>query len=173
EQQADSLARYMAGDLMATYQGSVSMNILKFEQLDLCSIGQVRIPPGEEDYEQVILLDEAQRFYKKCIFYQGRMVGAILLGDKAEFAEFKQLIAERIELGDRRLAILRGESKAEPVSGPLVCSCAGVGRGNLEARIAEGTTDFHELCKATGAGLGCGSCKPEVRTVLEEAKVKA
>ncbi|MEO1451831.1 MAG: FAD-dependent oxidoreductase, partial [Bacteroidota bacterium] len=26
EQQADSLARYMAGDLMATYQGSVSMN---------------------------------------------------------------------------------------------------------------------------------------------------
>jgi len=27
-------------------------------------------------------------------------------------------------------------------------------------------TDFENLCKATGTGTVCGSCRPEVRTIL-------
>ena len=51
--------------------------------------------------------------------------------------------------------------------GKLVCSCNSVGDGNLIQEIKAGCTEFALLCKQTGAGTGCGSCKPEVRSILE------
>jgi ferredoxin-nitrate reductase len=78
------------------------------------------------------------RYYKKCIIKEDRLVGAIMIGDKAEFAEFKGLIEGNIELSDRRMKLLRSGQKAEPVVGKLVCSCNQVGAGNLEALIAGG-----------------------------------
>ena len=41
------------------------------------------------------------------------------------------------------------------------------GAGNLQAAVRNGCTDFNKLCKTTGAGMGCGSCKPEVKAVLQ------
>jgi tRNA A58 N-methylase Trm61 len=49
----------------------------------------VSAPEGDPDYEEVIFTDKAKRYYKKCIIHQDRLVGAILMGDKREFAEFK------------------------------------------------------------------------------------
>lgn len=92
------------------------------------------------------------------------------MGDKNEFAEFKSLIESKIELGDRRDMLLRGSGKTEPVKGKLVCSCSQVGTGNLEEAISNGCSDFTELCKQTGAGLGCGSCKTEVKEILTTSK---
>ena len=40
-----------------------------------------------------------------------------------------------------------------------------------EEAIAKGCVNFTELCNVTGAGLGCGSCKTEVRDILNNAKV--
>jgi ferredoxin-nitrate reductase len=110
----------------------------------------------------------ARRYYKKCIVHQDRLVGAILVGDKDEFLEFKELISGRIELNERRLQLLRSGKKAEPVLGRLVCSCNNVGSGNLENKIANGCTELAQLCAATGAGTGCGSCRPEVKKILEK-----
>ncbi len=168
EQQADIAAKYILGDLGSIYDGSVLMNILKFENLDLCSIGNIEIPKGDETYEQIILTDERKRYYKKCIVKDDILVGAVLMGDKNEFAEFKALIEDRVELSDKRDELLRGSGGGEPVIGQLVCSCSQVGYGNLKQVIAGGCTDFGELCKTTGAGLGCGSCKPEIRDILKE-----
>ncbi len=44
EQQADRAASYILGDFSSIYNGSVLMNILKFEDLDLCSLGMVNPP---------------------------------------------------------------------------------------------------------------------------------
>jgi ferredoxin-nitrate reductase len=96
------------------------------------------------------------------------LVGAILIGDKSEFLEFRDLIFNGIELSEKRLELLRSGKKAEPVLGKLVCSCNNVGQGNLENAIAAGCTDFTKLCNQTGAGTGCGSCRPEVRMILEK-----
>jgi NAD(P)H-nitrite reductase large subunit len=43
-----------------------------------------------------------------------------------------------------------------------------VGEGNLSAAIQSGCKDFKTLCKSTGAGMGCGSCKPEVKALLDQ-----
>lgn len=171
EQQADIAARYILGDLNSHYKGSVLMNILKFEDLDLCSIGNIEHPENDPTYEEILLMDVSKRFYKKCIVKDDRLLGAVMMGDKSEFAEFKSLIEDKTELSDKREELLRGQSNATPVLGKLICSCSQVGEGNLVETINNGCTDFIELCKSTGAGLGCGSCKPEVRDILiEETK---
>src|SRR3954468_1355725 len=96
------------------------------------------------------------------------MVGAIVIGDKAEFLEFKDLIQNKTELSEKRLELLRSGKKAAPVLGKLVCSCGNVGEGNISSTIIkEGFTDLKTLCQVTGAGLGCGSCRPEVHKILE------
>lgn len=166
EQQADVAAQYILGDLGSMYSGSVLMNILKFENLDLCSIGMVNAPKNDPTYEEILLMDVSKRFYKKCIVKDDTLKGAILMGDKNEFAEFKRLIEEEIELSEKRDELLRGASNSEPLKGNLVCSCSQVGDGNIKDAIAGGCSDFAQLCSQTGAGLGCGSCKPEVKMLL-------
>jgi len=167
EQQADCLAKYLQGDLFSVYQGSVSLNILKFDDLNLCSIGEVSYPRNDPSYEEILFTDLKKRYYKKCIVRNDRLVGAILIGDKAEFAEYRMLIEEKIELSEKREELLRSGAKPQPVLGTLVCSCNHVGTGNIQELVNSGVTDFEEVCKRTGAGLGCGSCKPEVQSLIQ------
>ncbi len=147
------------------------MNILKFSDLDLCSIGLPVVPSGEKGYEEILFIDKSQQYYKKCIIKDDRLVGAILMGDKNEFAEFKSLIESKMELSDLRKQLLRSGKAREPVMGKTVCSCNHVGRGNIEKLIENGCEDFNDLCEKSGAGLGCGSCKPEVQQILNDKLV--
>ncbi|MES1226817.1 MAG: (2Fe-2S)-binding protein, partial [Bacteroidota bacterium] len=50
----------------------------------------------------------------------------------------------------------------------LVCSCASIGEGNITNKIREGCKDLVQLCQLSGAGMGCGSCRPEVKAILEK-----
>jgi len=170
EQQAAVLARYLSGDVASQYRGSTFMNIIKIHGFDLCSIGLPECP-NTTDYEEIVFIDKAKRYYKKCIIHQDRLVGAILIGDKNEFQEYRNLIANRTELSDKRLQLLRSGGPATPVLGKLVCSCNGVGADNLRQAIASGCGSLKELCASTGAGTGCGSCRPEVQRILEESLV--
>jgi len=175
EEQANVIARHINGDLLNYYNGTLAMNILKIERLDLCSLGIPSVPhENMDEYEEIAFFDKAKRYYKKCIVQNDRLVGAILLGDKSEFLEFKELIQNKTELSDKRNELLRGSRSAtEAVVGKLVCSCNNVGEGNIEKAIKSGCKDFTELCKKTGAGTGCGSCKPEVKAILEKNSVLA
>lgn len=168
EQQAEVVSRFHNGDISSYYQGSLFMNIIKIHGFDLCSIGLSECP-DQSDYEEIVFIDKAKRYYKKCIIHQDKLVGTILIGDKSEFLEFRDLIANKTELSDKRLQLLRSGKKAEPVSGKLVCSCNNVGVGNLQNKISSGCTELTPLCESTGAGMGCGSCKPEVKLILQQA----
>ncbi|MCX6181976.1 MAG: molybdopterin-dependent oxidoreductase [Bacteroidetes bacterium] len=167
EQQAEIVARYLSGDISKYYSGSLLMNILKMHGTDLCSLGEVECP-DDPAYEEVVFIDKSKRYYKKCIIHNDRLIGAILIGDKSEFLEFRELIQNKMELSEKRLSLLRSGKKAEPVIGKLVCSCGSVGEGNLENKIKEGCHDFKKLCQLAGAGMGCGSCKPEVQGIFDK-----
>jgi ferredoxin-nitrate reductase len=166
EQQAHIVAKHLSGDISQYYSGSLLMNILKMHGTDICSLGLAEAP-GDPAYEEVVFIDRAKCYYKKCIIHNDRLVGAILIGDKTEFLEFRDLIENKIELSDKRLQLLRSGKKAEPVLGKLVCSCAGVGEINIINKINEGCKDIVQLCQLSGAGMGCGSCRPEVKGILE------
>jgi ferredoxin-nitrate reductase len=167
EQQAEIVARYLNGDIAKYYNGSLHMNILKMHGTHLCSLGEVECP-DDPAYEEVIFIDKAKRYYKKCIIHNDRLIGAILIGDKDEFLEYRKLIENKIELSEKRIQLLRSGKVQEPVIGRLVCSCNNVGEGNLLNKIKVGCRDHLQLCQLTGAGMGCGSCRPEVKDLLEK-----
>nr|MCU0341924.1 (2Fe-2S)-binding protein [Spirosomataceae bacterium] len=130
---------------------------------------------------EVFYNDEVEQFYGQTQIKGGRLKSGQRIDCQAIIAAAGtvpnvQLAVEAglecnrgIELSDKRLQLLRSGQKAEPVLGKLVCSCNGVGEGNLLKAIESGCTDFTSLCQRTGAGTGCGSCRPEVRGILEGA----
>ncbi|HEX7366568.1 MAG TPA: (2Fe-2S)-binding protein, partial [Pelobium sp.] len=120
-----------------------------------------------DEYEEIVFIDKAKRYYKKCIIHKDKLVGTILIGDKGEFQEFRELISKKIELSDKRLQLLRSGKTPEPVIGKLVCSCNNVGEGNIETAVKNGCTNLNAICDKTGAATGCGSCKPEVKRIME------
>jgi ferredoxin-nitrate reductase len=168
EQQAEVMAKFMNGDVASYYKGSVFMNIIKIHGFDLCSIGLPE-SPDDKHYEEIVFIDKAKRYYKKCIIHEDKLVGAILIGDKSEFQEFRELIANKTELSEKRIQLLRSGNKTEPVLGKLVCSCNNVGSENILNKINGGCDNLNDLCSLTGAGTGCGSCRPEVKRLLMDS----
>jgi len=169
EQQAHIAAGYLNGDTTQAYTGTLSANILKVSGVNVCSIGINEMPKDNPEYQEVIFIDKRLRHYKKCIIHNDKLAGAILIGDKTELMEFKDWMANDIFLEEKRDRILRGEGAgAEPVLGKLVCSCNNVGEGNIVNKINTGCKEFTKVCKITGAGTGCGSCRPEVKAILEK-----
>ncbi len=173
--QARVLAGVLAGDPAEFYDGSIDLNVLKLEGFPLVSMGTVVAQDGDDC---VVLSDPASGIYKKCIVRNERLVGAILAGDTADLARLRDLLESGVELGDQRGRLLHGGSTAPAVAGELVCSCNQVGTGNIaaaaaEARSADGGIDFEAVVRKTGAGTGCGSCKPEVRRLLQQFEAQA
>ncbi|MCH2176459.1 MAG: molybdopterin-dependent oxidoreductase [Lentisphaeria bacterium] len=168
QEQANICAKVLLGDETIHYNGSLGFNVLKLKDLNLCSIGTVEKPNNDPCYHEVITLDYKMRYYKKCILYNDRIIGAILIGDKTEFSDFKTMIENETELGEKRTSLLKSQEESIPVIGELVCSCNNVGDGNLKQLIAGGYCSMEALCNASKAGLGCGSCKPEVQKILQQ-----
>jgi assimilatory nitrate reductase catalytic subunit len=75
-----------------------------------------------------------------------------------------------------RLALLSGRARlgdadmgADP--GPTVCACFGVGRNTIRIAIEQnGCRDASDVTACVKAGGNCGSCVPEIRALLAEAR---
>jgi assimilatory nitrate reductase catalytic subunit len=74
-----------------------------------------------------------------------------------------------------RLNLLSGRAKEQGADpGPIVCSCFGVGRKTIEIAIRkDGLTEASQVTACVKAGGNCGSCVPEIRALLAEARVPA
>lgn len=170
QHQAEIAAAQVAGDPWALYRGTTPVNVLKVEGIELAALGETRPPPhAGAGYEEVLFTDARQRTYLKCVVRDGRLAGAILLGDTTLLPRFKELIESGAELDGDRAQLMRpgsGGGRA-PLRGRLVCSCNRVGDGNLQEALAAGCGSLEALCATTGAGTGCGSCRPEVAQWLE------
>jgi assimilatory nitrate reductase catalytic subunit len=70
-----------------------------------------------------------------------------------------------VEPGLRR-SLLAGRPVGGADDGPVVCACFQVGRRRVEAAIAGGACTAAEVGLATRAGTNCGSCLPEIKTLL-------
>lgn len=167
QDQARVVADFLNGNIWSCYHHTLSFNILKIKDLQLCSLGITIKPPGNA-YQEIVFIDKQMHYYKKCILHHDRLIGAILIGDKSEFSEFKALIEGQLELGNKRQQLLRGvEKPSEQPIGPIICSCNNIGEGNIKNQINRGCNNFEELCRSSDAGTGCGSCRPEVKRLFD------
>jgi ferredoxin-nitrate reductase len=170
EEQAAIAAAALAGDVQAIHAGSISQNLLKVSGLSVASIGMARPPADDMSYEEIVLLDRAARIYKKCVVRQDRLVGALLVGDKSDYAQLRALIHSGEELGLRRGTLFRGSTGlGVRLGGRLVCSCMRVDEGRIRKAVTDGARSLADVMKHTTAGSGCGSCRPEIGGLLRQA----
>ncbi len=87
-EQAKAAALNMLGEEVA-YEGTIPSNTLQVVGIDCASIGLVH-PPEGEGYQE--LRKSEAGVYKKLVLKDGRLVGAILLGDRKDVAPISRLI---------------------------------------------------------------------------------
>jgi assimilatory nitrate reductase catalytic subunit len=73
-----------------------------------------------------------------------------------------------------RMALLSGRSPVPtPALGRIVCACFNIGVNELATAVASGCTTVEEIGATLRAGTNCGSCRSEIRAIIEEGRVVA
>jgi assimilatory nitrate reductase catalytic subunit len=67
-----------------------------------------------------------------------------------------------------RSAVLAGRPGAGGLDrGAIVCACFGIGANEIAGAVARGCTSVAAVGAATQAGTNCGSCRAEIRNILD------
>jgi ferredoxin-nitrate reductase len=156
-EQAQAAGAALAGR-PAAFHGAVPATTLKVAGVDLFCAGRAAEP--DERAEEVLALDSRRERYRKLVLRDGRLAGATLLGDLADARELRRLIATAQPVPEELLDPAPAEI-GEPDS--LVCSCRVVSRSEI---LATGLKTVEAIAEKTGAGTGCGGCRPDVAALI-------
>ena len=155
----------------AAYHGSKLATKLKVMGVELASMG---ITDPKEERDETIQFTEPKRgTYKKLIVRDGRLVGAILMGDISKAAYLMQAFDRDSPLPDERLSLMfdLGTPSAKVTMDEMpadtqVCNCNGVTKAAIGSCVAAGKRTPTAVMDATRAGKGCGSCKGLVNELV-------
>jgi nitrite reductase (NADH) large subunit len=109
-EQARVLARHLAGGDVA-YRGSVVATNLKVSGVGVFSAGDFM---GAEGSETILLSDLKRGTYKKLVIAEGRLTGAVLVGDTADALWYLELIRGRAPIAQIRSDMMFGRAFALP-----------------------------------------------------------
>ncbi|MEW6638784.1 MAG: FAD-dependent oxidoreductase, partial [Actinomycetota bacterium] len=154
------------------YRGHGAATTLKVAGVDLVSAGDAY--GREEDCEAIVSSNPLKGVYRKAVVKDGHVTGAILLGDVSAGPQLTEAVKRRMPAEEvAGLIIGDVDAAAAPLDLPddaQVCDCMGVSKGQIVQMIRkEDLKSVSEVGEATKAGTSCGSCKPLVKTILEEA----
>ncbi|MET4272741.1 MULTISPECIES: FAD-dependent oxidoreductase [unclassified Bradyrhizobium] len=109
-EQARVLARHLSGR-PAAYQGSVVSTNLKVSGVSVFSAGDFM---GGEGSESLVLSDRRCGTYKKLVIAEGRLTGALLIGDTVDALWYLELIRNREKVAAIRADMMFGRALARP-----------------------------------------------------------
>jgi assimilatory nitrate reductase electron transfer subunit len=172
-EQARVAAAVLADPSAATrYHGSTSVTRLKADGVELAAMGdQSPLEIDDDETELVTFVDRARGVYQKLVVHDGRLVGAILLGDTRNAGTVTQLFDRRAELPLDRSALLmvRRNAPATAATSPTalparatICQCNGVTKAGITAAWQAGAHSVDEIAARTRATTGCGTCRDAV-----------
>jgi nitrite reductase (NADH) large subunit len=110
-EQARVLARHLAGRA-AGYKGSVVATNLKVSGVSVFSAGDFL---GEGGSEAIVLSDLKRGTYKKLVISDGRLTGAVLIGDVGDALWYLELIRNREPIAKIRTDMMFGRALALPL----------------------------------------------------------
>jgi len=178
-EQGAVLAKHLAGAPTDGYQGSVVSTKLKVSGVNVFSAGRFTDEPGTKALR---VQDDIEGIYKKVVFQDGKVIGAVLFGDTAEGSRLFSLIRSGEDFSGREKEVLFGAGGggsatmsaadlAAAMSGDeIVCGCNGVTKDTiLEAITEKGCVSVSEIKACTKASGSCGGCKPLVEGILLSA----
>lgn len=161
--------------LASKFEGADMSTKLKLMGVEVGSIGDAHAKTPDSltyTYE-----NQPAGIYKKIVVNeaQTRLIGAVLVGDTAEYDTLLQYALNDIELPEfPESLILPSSDNAAPALGtdalPMsatVCSCHNVSKGDIVSAIDEGSCDLDAIKTCTKASSGCGGCSALLKTVVE------
>ncbi|TQS21501.1 FAD-dependent oxidoreductase [Microbispora hainanensis] len=175
-EQASVVADLVTGaDKGARYRGSRLVTRLKARSVELAAMGETQLT--EDEAEIVRFSHRHKGTYRKLVIRDGRLVGAILLGETSAVGTLTQLFDRGGPLpGDRTgllfpdLAGMGGAAVADsPTRMPdsaRVCQCNNVTKGQIRACWESGARNVEAVAAATRATTGCGSCRDAVEGIV-------
>ncbi|WP_020619434.1 nitrite reductase large subunit NirB [Paenibacillus daejeonensis] len=174
-EQGAILAKQLAGVEHEGYQGSVLSTKLKVSGVNVFSAGRFMSEPGTKSLR---VQDDLDGVYKKVVFQEGKVIGAVLFGDTSEGSRLFSLIRKGEDFAGREKEVLFGpsggggamsnEDLVQAMSGDeIVCGCNGVTKDTIVESIEEkGCVSINEIKACTKASGSCGGCKPLVEAIL-------
>jgi nitrite reductase (NADH) large subunit len=158
----------------AAYKGSKVSTKLKVMGLDLTVMGEREA--RDENDEVVTYAEPSRGVYKKLIVRNGRLAGAILMGDASPAPALLRAFDRGATLPENRAELLFSlvsetamPSVVDLPDDAQICNCNGVSKASILAAVKRGCRSLKSLCDATRAGTGCGACKPQAQELLEYA----
>jgi assimilatory nitrate reductase electron transfer subunit len=145
---------------------------LKAAGIELAVLGCAR---GGGGAEVTLFTDPARGVYTKLVVKDGRLTGAILLGDTRTAGTLTQLFDRGAALPSDRLSLLAGSRDAaapvadSPVMIPghaTICQCNGVTKAAICAAWQDGARDAGQVAARTRASTGCGTCRDTVEGIV-------
>jgi len=111
--------------------------------------------------------------YRVAGFRDGRLVGCLFVGpaDAAPpwDAVKASLGADTLAHNARRLLLSGRPAEGFAETGPLVCTCFGVGLAAIRAALtSREAANVDDIGRALKAGTNCGSCLPELKRIVSE-----
>lgn len=107
------------------------------------------------------------------VISDGRLEAVIGLSEVRDEAVRDRLMpfmaSDRLSV-EKRTALLQGGSAEE--RGGEICACFGISRASVERAIDDGAQSMDAVACATKAGSNCGSCRPEIRSLLRARRVR-
>jgi nitrite reductase (NADH) large subunit len=173
-EQASVLADVLSGGApRARYRGSNLYARLKVAGVDVASMGLLE--PELETDAVVQVIEERRNSYRKMIVRDGRLVGAMLVGDTSAAARLAQAFDRRDPLpSDPLQALCVGPSWAGRTADErTVCNCHRVSESCIRQAVSNGADSVDAVGVATRAGTGCGSCRSEIAALLVRQRVPA
>ncbi|HKK06245.1 MAG TPA: molybdopterin-dependent oxidoreductase [Gammaproteobacteria bacterium] len=131
---------------------------------------------SEDDKDEwVEYHDAAQGRYRAAHLHGGRLEACVFIESRPQLPAREWLLALFAEQSldeSSRMALLSGRPPGgQGDAGRIICSCFGVGLNTLREAIAnEGLTTPEAIGAALRAGTNCGSCIPELKTLIAECK---
>ncbi|MER8370282.1 molybdopterin-dependent oxidoreductase [Mesorhizobium sp. M0306] len=110
-------------------------------------------------------------------FAGSRLVGALYLAPTPVAVSrgwaVEQLGADHADR-QARLAIVAGRPGGKSVDrGAIVCACFGVGANQIAEAVRGGCTSVAAIGAALHAGTNCGSCRAEIKTIIDGRRLQA
>lgn len=164
-EQAAVLADVLTGQKQqARYRGSKLYTRLKVAGIEVAAMGIVEPKLETDDVFQII--EERKNAYRKLIVREGRLVGAMLVGNTTGAGTLVQLFDRGDPMPEDPLEALCQVQASTGTTNRIVCNCNKVSESALRDAIANGADSVAALGDATRAGTGCGSCKGELAQLV-------
>jgi nitrite reductase (NADH) large subunit len=172
-EQAAVLADVITGaNPQASYAGSRLATTLKVMGVDLASMGDAGGPAASGLDVQVLVHSDAPRgVYRKLVIRDGRLAGAIVLGETGPVATLMRLFKRGEPVPDRPIELLNGHAGSAGADGAdddaiaslsddaEICNCHRVPKARIVECIRAGATSVRAIGESCKAGTGCGSCQ--------------